>query len=273
MSGIWPIIPKSTNVSAQSRPASADPRPCHGVMKMLPGWASPWKKPSTKSWSNITVANSVATSAGSMPAARSASRSFTLIALTSCSVSTRRVSAPTRCPGCAPGVVLELLAEALRALRLVEVVDLLQARRRELPGERGEVDAARDEFTRLSQPRPASARPGRCRRSSRCAAAGSSRPRRRSRSPRPLPASAAPDGPAPGTPRRAAPLECGVRLLERNPELGLGERADLPEVLGPAPRPAGPRAPSSPPAAARRAGMDRNCPTLIIRPPSSLART
>ena len=44
-----------------------------------------------KSWSNMTVANSAATAVGSMPAARSASRSLILIAVTSASVSTRRV--------------------------------------------------------------------------------------------------------------------------------------------------------------------------------------
>ena len=68
--------------------ASARPT---GVTNMLPGCGSAWKKPSRKSWSNMTVANCLATAFGSMPAASRASRSLILMAVTSARVSTRRV--------------------------------------------------------------------------------------------------------------------------------------------------------------------------------------
>ncbi len=84
-----PIMPKSMKVSFHGRP-SVSPCP-FGVTKILPGCGSAWKKPRVNSWSNITAAKTGATSTGSMPAARRASASVILIAVTSCSVSTRRV--------------------------------------------------------------------------------------------------------------------------------------------------------------------------------------
>ncbi len=88
LGGTSPIIPKSMKVSIQ--PCATEPS-ATGVTKTLPGCGSAWKKPSAKSWSNITAANTGATSTGSMPAAMSPAWSVILIAVTSSSVSTRRV--------------------------------------------------------------------------------------------------------------------------------------------------------------------------------------
>ena len=76
-SGTSPIMPKSMKVSCHAG------RPCRplvdpalggrrGVTKMLPGCGSAWKKPSREELVEHDRANSFATSAGSMPAARSA---------------------------------------------------------------------------------------------------------------------------------------------------------------------------------------------------------
>ena len=81
-------MPKSMKVSVQVRPAASG---ACGVTKMFPGCGSAWKKPAPNSCSNITSAKVCATSVGSIPAARSAATSFTLIAVTSDRVSTRRV--------------------------------------------------------------------------------------------------------------------------------------------------------------------------------------
>ena len=106
----------------------------------------------------MTAANSLATSVGSMPAALSASTSLILIAVTSSSVSTRRVVRSQTSSGTPTAVVArEDFAEPLCARRLVQVVDLLEARQRELLDERGHVDPIRDE-AHAAQPAGDSAR-------------------------------------------------------------------------------------------------------------------
>ncbi len=88
LSGTSAIIPKSMKVRRKLRPVVES---ASGVTKMLPGCGSACTKLCVNTWSNMTSANTSATSAGSMPAARRASVSLILIAVTSESVSTRRV--------------------------------------------------------------------------------------------------------------------------------------------------------------------------------------
>ncbi len=88
-------MPKSMNVSFQA------PLGCIGDRgdEDVAGCGSAWKKPLVNSWSNITEAKTGATFAGSMPAARSATASVILIAVTSSSTSTRRVLHSQATPG------------------------------------------------------------------------------------------------------------------------------------------------------------------------------
>ena len=95
--GTSPIMPKSIKVIRQlGPPVAAAPEPSvspagNGWMNTLPGCGSAWKNPWMNTWSNITDANSSATSAGSIPAARRPARSVILMSVTSSWVSTRRV--------------------------------------------------------------------------------------------------------------------------------------------------------------------------------------
>ena len=88
LAGTSPIMPKSTKVSVHGWPSCPG---AAGVTNRFPGCGSAWKKPCRNNWSNITSAKADATSEGSMPAERSAAVSVILIAVTSSSVSTRRV--------------------------------------------------------------------------------------------------------------------------------------------------------------------------------------
>ncbi len=94
----------------------------------------------------MTAAKTGATSAGSMPAARSASASVILMAVTSSRVSTRRVQRSQTTAGTATrSSPAKSAAKRSAAGGLVQVVDLLEARLREFLHQRGHVDPVGDE--------------------------------------------------------------------------------------------------------------------------------